>query len=301
VDARASVDELHGKRILLVGRNPAVIQTLAGYFETWGCRRDTVADTDAALGALKAAAGSAEPFDLVLVVMQLPAIDGAAIGQRIMAEGAFGCPPMILLTAQGMRGEAARMKAIGYAAYLTLPVRRSQLLECLAMVLGAGEVKPASRLSPLITRHLISDARKKRSRILLVEDNSVNRMLALHLLKKFGYQVDAVGNGRAALHHLSANPCDLVLMDVQMPEMDGFETTRAIRGGRSDIPDRDIPIIAMTAHAMQGDRERCLEAGMDDYISKPIAPERLFDTITRHLAKRFNEEDPGQPPELQNP
>ena len=282
---------MHGKRILLVSRNSAVTPTLASYFEVWGCRFDAVSDADEALCTLNEGAESKRPFDLVLVVMQLPAIDGAAIGQRIMAEDAPGQPPMILLTAQGMRGEAARMKAIGYAAYLTLPVRRSQLLECLVMVLGAGQAEPASRLAPLITRHLISDARKKRSRILLVEDNSVNRMLALHLLKKFGFQADAVTDGKAALAHLNAHPCDLVLMDIQMPEMDGFETTRAIRKGGAEIRDRHIPIIAMTAHAMEGDRERCLEAGMDDYISKPISPEQLFDAITRHLVKRFNGKD----------
>lgn len=291
MDAGTSVDELHGKRVLLVDRNPASIKTLTGFFKAWGCRFDTVADEEAALAELKAATRTASPFDLVLIVMQLPSIDGAALGRRIMTDEGFGRPRMILLTAQGVRGEAARMKAIGYAAYLTMPVRRSQLLECLAMVLGAGEVKPASRLTPLITRHLISDARKKRSRILLVEDNSVNSMLALHLLKKFGFQADAVADGKAALDQLAASPYDLVLMDVQMPEMDGYETTRAIREGRFDVPDRTVPIIAMTAHAMAGDRERCIESGMDDYISKPISPEQLFDAITRHLVKRFNGKD----------
>ena len=288
IDARASIKEVRGRRILLVDRNPGTIKTLTGFLEAWGCRFDTVSDADTALSALKAATGKGNPFDLTLIVTQLPAIDGAALGQRIMADPAFGQPPMILLTAQGVRGEAALMKAIGYSAYLTMPVRRSQLLECLAMVLGTGEVKPASRLHPLITRHLISDARKKRSRILLVEDNSVNSKLAMHLLDKFGFQADAVTNGKEALDILSKNTYDLVLMDVQMPEMDGFETTRAIRKGRCGEADRTLPVIAMTAHAMQGDRERCLDAGMDDYISKPISPEQLFDTVNRHLAKRYN-------------
>jgi CheY-like chemotaxis protein/HPt (histidine-containing phosphotransfer) domain-containing protein len=137
--------------------------------------------------------------------------------------------------------------------------------------------------SALVTRHTINEARRRGIRILLAEDNATNREVALRVLEKLGFHADAVADGRQAVEALQTGSYDIVLMDVQMPVMDGFEATRAIRSGETKVPDPRIPIIAMTAHAMKGDRERCLEAGMDDYISKPIAPQALAEALEKWL------------------
>jgi CheY-like chemotaxis protein len=179
------------------------------------------------------------------------------------------------------------MKAIGFSAYLTKPIKQSQLFDCLVTVLGklrdgteAGE-KPG-----LVTRYTLAEA-KREARILLVEDNVVNQKFALKLLEKAGYRADVVGNGNEAVKALETDAYDLVLMDVQMPEMDGYEATGVIRDPQSKVQNHEVPIIAMTAHAMKGDRERCIEAGMDDYISKPIQVQKLAEVMERFLR------DPG--------
>jgi CheY-like chemotaxis protein len=189
-----------------------------------------------------------------------------------------------MLTSRGLRGDANRAKTIGFSAYLTKPVRRSHFLECLGAVLG----KESDRALPgqkalFVTRHTISEARKHKVRILIAEDNVINQKLALRLIEKLGYHADAVANGREVLHALEMIAYDLVLMDVQMPEMDGLEATRAIRDSQSRVLNHGIPIIAMTAHAMTGDRELCLNAGMDDYVSKPIHPQKLLEAIEKQI------------------
>ena len=137
---------------------------------------------------------------------------------------------------------------------------------------------------PIVTKYSLTDAQKRKVRILVAEDNIVNQQVALHILEKFGFRADAVANGYETLKALEMVPYDLVLMDVQMPEMDGFEATSQIRRGQSAVGNRDMPIIAMTAHAMKGDRQRCLEAGMNDYIAKPIEPQKLLEKIETWVA-----------------
>ena len=179
-----------------------------------------------------------------------------------------------MMTSLGLRGDAKRLEEIGFSAYLTKPVKQSQLHDCLATVLGAAASGEGAG-DRLITRHTLSEARRRNVRILLVEDNATNQQVALRILEKLGFRADAVANGQEAIRALENAPYDLVFMDVQMPVMDGFEATRLIRSGTTGCPKPRIPIIAMTAHAMKGDRERCLEAGMDDYVSKPISPQAL--------------------------
>jgi CheY-like chemotaxis protein len=222
--------------------------------------------------------------------MRMPVMDGAELGRRIKADPALKDVELIMLTSQGLRGDAAEMKAIGFSAYLTKPIRRSELFDGLVMVLQKRHPDAKKKKPELITRHSIDDAKRKKIRILLAEDNTVNRKLALHLLEKFGFQADAVANGQEAVQALSMAPYDLVLMDVQMPEMDGLEATRVIRDPASTVRDHAVPIIAMTAHAMIGDRENCLKAGMDDYVPKPIQPEQLFAAIHRQVAPKNNPE-----------
>ena len=194
----------------------------------------------------------------------------------------------MMLTSAGQRGDAARCRELGIAAYLVKPVAPAQLHDAILKVLGmkAQAARTASdgargfegRLAPLVTRHSLREARRN-LRILLAEDNVVNQMLASRLLEKYGYSVVVASNGRQTLEALEKQKFDLVVMDVSMPDMDGFEATAAIRA-KEEATGTHIPIIAMTAHAMKGDRERCLAAGMDAYVSKPIQAKELFEAIS---------------------
>jgi CheY-like chemotaxis protein len=189
-----------------------------------------------------------------------------------------------MLTSAGHSGDAARCQELGVAAYLLKPIRQSELREAIARVLGAREQKGAI---PLITRYSLHDAREPAAslRILLAEDNAVNQRLASRLLEKRGHSVVVAGNGRAALEALEKHHFDLVFMDVQMPVMDGFEATAAIRKKEGAGGIR-LPVVALTAHAMKGDREKCLAGGMDGYLSKPIRSQELDEVLRGYLTPR---------------
>jgi two-component system sensor histidine kinase/response regulator len=215
----------------------------------------------------------------------------------------------------GARGDAARLKNIGFAAYLTKPIKRSQLYECLSATAGMFKEKEKSRDTAIITRYSLADDKKRRVRILLAEDDPTNQKVALNILKKFGYWADAVSNGQEVLGALEKAPYDIVLMDIQMPVMDGYAATARIRrlemeylrvksdkknSGDVSIPcfpylekSKRIPIIAMTAHAMKGDREKCITAGMDDYTPKPINPQELLEKIEKWTGAERSATIPG--------
>jgi two-component system, sensor histidine kinase and response regulator len=182
---------------------------------------------------------------------------------------------VIVLTSAGQRGDAARCRELGVAAYLTKPVSQSELFNCIVRVLGASG--PRAESAALITHHTLREGNRKLN-VLLAEDNAVNQMIAARLLEKRGHRVTVATNGREALAALERESFDVVLMDVQMPEMDGFEATAAIRVRDKSTGGR-VPIIAMTAHAMRGDQERCLAAGMDGYIAKPVKARELIDLL----------------------
>jgi CheY-like chemotaxis protein/HPt (histidine-containing phosphotransfer) domain-containing protein len=188
-----------------------------------------------------------------------------------------------MLTTVGKRGDAARLQELGFSAYLTKPVKQLPLYDCLAGVLGRRELPPDSLPRPILTQFRVAEDRKFRTRILLAEDNPTNQLVAIKLLEKLGYRADCVSTGREVLKALGSVAYDLVFMDIQMPELDGFEATRRIRNPKSSVLNHHVPIIAMTAHAMKGDREMCLEKGMNDYIAKPINPQELLETIERQL------------------
>jgi two-component system sensor histidine kinase/response regulator len=175
------------------------------------------------------------------------------------------------------------MKEIGFSGYLTKPIKQSYLYDCFMTVLGKSLDQPKDQRQQLVTRHSIMDERKKRIRILLAEDNIVNQKLALRLIEKFGYSADATANGDEAVKALEMIPYDIVLMDIQMPEKDGIEATNIIRDPQSKVINHQVPIIALTAHAMKGDKEKCIEAGMDGYISKPINPDELLEAIEKRI------------------
>jgi CheY-like chemotaxis protein len=275
--------EIRGVRILAVDDNPTNRLVMAEQLATWGARHAEAAGAKEAVDMLRAARAGGDPYRVVLTDMNMPEIDGETLGRTIKADPELRDTSLVMITSYGKRGDAKRLEALGFSAYLTKPVKQSQLYDCLATVLGAGDPSVQARETPLVTRHTISEDSRRRVRILLAEDNATNQQVALNILLKLGFHADIVADGRQAVRALKTGSYDIVLMDVQMPVMDGFEATRAIRSGKAKVPNRRIPIIAMTAHAMKGDREHCLDAGMDDYISKPIAPQALAEALERCL------------------
>jgi len=229
--------------------------------------------------------------------MQMPGMDGAALGRAIKADPRLADTRMVMLTSLGRRGDAQLFKEIGFAAYATKPVRHAELFNILLTVLTCTS---DSEGQTIITRH---SAREQiphfnGERILLAEDNITNQQVARGILKKMGLHVDTVANGEEAFNTLQMSPYDLVLMDIQMPVMDGLEATMIIRNPLSKVLNHQIPIIAMTANAMQGDREKCLIAGMDDYVAKPVMPVTLAAVRDKYLPREKSsqpEQSPGAP------
>lgn len=278
---------LQGVKILVVDDNETNRFLVSTLVKSWGCALEEAADGERALEALQAAAQAGSPFDIAVIDMIMPGMDGAELGRRIKATPELTNTHMVLLTSMGERGDARRMHTIGFAAYLRKPVRQGQLRECLALVMGMTPTGGATIAEPsLITRHVAEEARKRNSRILLAEDNPVNQMVALDMLKKLGYTADVVTTGKEAIEALRQKPYDLVLMDCQMPEMDGFETVTRIRAGQPGASGPDVPVVAVTAHAMKGDRDRCIASGMNDYISKPLQRSELAQVLDRWLSKK---------------
>jgi CheY-like chemotaxis protein len=215
----------------------------------------------------------------VLIDGRMPEMDGFALAARIKEDATLTGSTILMLTSDDRPGDLARCRALGISAYLVKPIRQSELLD--AIVTALGSPLPEERAPHAGPVSLAAPGRgRRRLRVLLAEDNEVNQRLAVRLLEKRGHRVIVVGTGREAVTAHATEPFDLVLMDVQMPEMDGLEATAAIRAAERNGGTR-VPIIAMTAHAMKGDRERCLLAGMDDYVAKPVQAAELFELIDR--------------------
>ncbi|NOY81894.1 MAG: response regulator [Kiritimatiellaeota bacterium] len=279
--------DMHVHRALVVDDNATNRRIIGEMLDSWGCRHEEAADAAAALDKLHEAAKAGERFDLVLLDMQMPGTDGLTLGTKIREEGGrLGDTHMILLTSMDVGSERDRLKRVGFDACLPKPIKQSQLYDALVSSL-AGEQRPASTFErprgPTMSRKERRLPDGRRPRILVAEDNPVNQKVALGMLTRLGCTVDTVGNGQEAVEALKMMPYDLVFMDVQMPEMDGFEATRRLRDPATGVRNPDIPVVAMTAHAMEGDRERCLAAGMNDYVSKPVDPEELERVLDRFL------------------
>ena len=272
---RAALPRLRDLPVLVVDDNATNRRILNEMLTHWQMRPTTVGGGVAALGCMMHAVAAGTPFPLVLIDVHMPEMDGFELAERIKHTPALAGATIMMLSSADLMGEAARCRELGVAAVLTKPIRQSELFE--AMLLALGSVKPAA--SRAVVRPEAPAPPSRHLHVLLAEDNAVNQRLAVRLLEKRGHTVTVANNGREALAALVEKAVfDLVLMDVQMPEMDGFEATAEIRR-RERASGAHIPIIAMTAHAMQGDRERCLEAGMDAYISKPINAQHLFEVI----------------------
>lgn len=267
---RDSVD-LAGLRVLVVDDNATNRRILFDVLRNWEMEPTAVEGGNDALESLTESAARSAPYDMVLLDAQMPGMDGFEVAERIAANSELSDTPMIMLTSAGQYGDVARSKDAGVAAYMMKPIKQSELFDSIISVLGRA--KPSSQ-----TEHQAPEATEKAVRplhIILAEDNAVNQRLAMAVLQKRGHSVFLANNGDEAVEAYVDQHFDAILMDVQMPLMDGFEATASIRE-KEQQTGRRIPIIAMTAHAMKGDRERCLEAGMDDYVSKPIRADELF-------------------------
>jgi signal transduction histidine kinase/CheY-like chemotaxis protein len=272
--------QLKNLPVLVMDDNIVNRRILAGMLGSWLMKPVMADGGRAGLAAIEASKKKGTPFPLVLIDGQMPEVDGFAVAEAIKKDRALDGTTLVMLTSAGRPGDGARCRELGIAAYLTKPISQAELLETILAALGRTSAGPDPRT--VVTRHSLRKDRRK-LHILLAEDNAVNQLVATRLLQKRGHTVVVAGNGREALAALDgggADRFDLLLMDVQMPDMDGFEATAIIRGNeeRSGAHSH-LPIVAMTAHAMKGDQERCLAAGMDGYLSKPIQVDSLFATI----------------------
>jgi CheY-like chemotaxis protein/HPt (histidine-containing phosphotransfer) domain-containing protein len=275
---RIPEDHLAGLRVLIVDDNATNRTILEHQLAAWQMVTDSVASAPLALDRLRAAVDSG-PYDLAILDQQMPDMDGLMLAKVVRAIPAIASTRLILLTSLGLWGDADREAGAEVDAYLTKPVRQSQLFDCLATVMAP----PASNAeaSPIQESVVPLPRPSGGPRLLVAEDNAVNQRMAVHMLEKLGYQADVVANGAEAFTALDRIPYPLVLMDCQMPEMDGYAATAAIRAREG--AERHTTIIAMTASAMPGDRDRCLEAGMDDYLAKPVREKELAATLARWL------------------
>jgi CheY-like chemotaxis protein len=270
-----------GMSVLVVDDNQTNRRILQEMLSGWGLR-PTLADSGrTALVALQAVKDAGRPYPLIVIDAHMPEMDGFTLAEQIITIREFRSTPIIMLTSAGQPGDARRCRALGFAAYLCKPIRQSELLEVVSSALS----KSATKHLPQVSAPPIVRQQGRALHVLLAEDNIVNQTLASHLLEKRGYDVTAVGDGDAVLAAIGRQRFDVILMDIQMPSKDGLETTAAIRA-RESTTGAHLPIIALTAHAMKGDRERCISAGMDGYISKPIRSRELFETIDSVLEGR---------------
>ncbi len=277
---------LEGVRVLVVDDNSTNREIVITRLTAWKMRPEEVDSGAAALTALHRGVADDDPFRLAVIDMQMPGMDGESLGRTIMADRQLVATRLVMLTSLGARGDARRFAEIGFSAYLTKPVRHRELRSVLALALN-GEAGQMGEMSSLVTRHTARETAAlytgRPARLLLAEDNITNQQVALGILKKLGLSADAVVNGAEAVKAVASTPYDLVLMDIQMPLLDGLAATRQIRAREAEQAGRRLPIVAMTAHAMQGDREACLAAGMDDYLSKPVELSSLVAVLNRWL------------------
>jgi PAS domain S-box-containing protein len=269
-------EELRNISVLIVDDNSTNRRVLKAMLAQWGMKATDVESGTVALQATEIAATHGQPFQLVLLDGQMPVHDGFTVAEQIKKLTGDLCPTIMMLTSAGYPGDAARCRALGIAAYLVKPIGQFELLQCLSNILHKEPRKAEERL---ITRHTLQEDRR-RLKVLLAEDNVVNQTLATRLLERRGFLVTVAGNGREALQALEKGSFDIALMDLQMPDMDGFQTVAEIRSREKETGGH-LPVIALTAHALKGDHERCIAAGMDDYISKPINKVELFAAIER--------------------
>ncbi|HLA78914.1 MAG TPA: response regulator, partial [Vicinamibacteria bacterium] len=276
---------VRGLRVLVVDDNATNRRVLTEMLRVWGCIFLEADSGVAALDRLEEAVAAGEPVSLALLDQEMPGMDGAELARAIKADSRLGRIALILMTSIPRRGDAREMAALGFAAYLTKPVRRSVLHDAIATAAEARRSgAPAPEAPVLITAHSIEERLRRKGRVLVVDDNAVNQTLVVKILEKAACRCDLAENGREAVKAARQGSYDLIFMDCEMPELDGLSATRLIR--EAEAPGRRLPIVAMTAETQPGDRERCLAAGMDDYLSVPLTPEDLYRMLELHLPRQ---------------
>jgi two-component system sensor histidine kinase/response regulator len=299
--------DLTGKRVLIVDDNESNRLILHNLVSGWGMVDDLAEDAESALRRIAEAKQRGRPYDLAILDVIMPGKDGLQLARELQNHPAGSGIRLVVMTSMLQRGHAEQARHAGAMGYLPKPIRHDELRDCLRTVLGlpegqaAKDTRTGSVVPQLVTRHMVAENAQHR-RILVVEDNIVNQKLTVRMVEKLGYKPDVVENGEEALTALAKGDYAVILMDCQMPVMDGFETTRCIREREALVASRDspdgsanrsdmvpqstqhIPIIAVTANAMQGDRERCLATGMDDYLAKPIKLDELRSALARWVS-----------------
>ncbi len=285
------LENLEDIRVLIVDDNATNRRILSHQLSSWNMLHEEADSGIRGLEMLRAAAANNTPFDLAILDFMMPGMNGFALAAEINSDPAIARLRLVLLTSGGERGDGIRARDAGIAAYLSKPVRQSQLFDCLTSVMSAAD-KEQRTATVLVTKHTLIEAKKMSTKlILLAEDNIVNQKVATRQLQKLGYRADVVANGKEAIEALGRISYDLVFMDCQMPEMDGYDATGEIR--RREGNSKHTPIVAMTAHAMDGDRDKCIAAGMDDYITKPVKIEELTRVLSALLELAPDEPEPA--------
>ena len=277
-------EEITGLKVLVVDDIASAREIIVEYVDCFGCEVQAAADGREALAMMRAAERS---FDLVLSDIMMPLMDGYDLTAAIRTDASLAATPIILLTGLGAIGDGEKCRRLGVDGYLHKPVKIEELLATVKLVVGTGQ-KEIPEARELVTRHTLMENRKAHGRILLVEDYPTNQQVAQRHLQQAGFTVDLAGNGQEAVTAVERGIYRLVLMDMQMPVMDGYEATRAIRTWEARQAEmapggRRLPIVAMTAHAMKGDREKCIQAGADDYLPKPLKKAELLGMVEKWL------------------
>ncbi len=276
--------EISGLRVLIVDSNVTNRKVFHEQLKTWKCYAEEASHAMQALEMIRAAAVTKQAFQLALIDFRTADLDGEKLARKIKGDPLISHIPLINVISVPQRGDAIKMLEAGFDAYLTKPVKQSQLYDAIATVLGGPQKSEQTTPKVLVPQYSLTEAARFRLKILVVDDNVVNQKVAARMLENEGFRSDVAANGREAIEALSRIRYDIVFMDCQMPVMDGYEATAAIRKIEGKNDQASTPIIAMTAHAMKGDRERCLEAGMDDYVSKPVSIEALKKILHKYSA-----------------
>ncbi len=280
---------LHGQRVLVVDDNATNRKVMMGQLTLCHTEPVCASSADEAIALMRQAAAAGKAFEVALLDHQMPGYDGAKLGKTITSDPTLKATRLILLTSSGQRGDGHLFAELGFAGYLLKPVAQRDLTDCLATVLASRAETWHLRSQPIVTRHALRSHRvRNRHRLLLAEDNVVNQKVACRTLEKLGYRVDVAPDGKAAVKAWETGRYDLILMDCQMPVLDGYEATREIRS--LELTSKRTPIVALTAHAMKGADIQCAAAGMDDYLTKPINREKLQSCLDRWLGTNSNPE-----------
>jgi PAS domain S-box-containing protein len=280
----AAMSQLRGLRVLVTADNPSNRRILGEMLTSWHMRVTLATGGAETIAEFERARSEGAPYSVAILDTHMPDMDGFMLAEKIKSNADFAGTAIVLVTSAGLRGDAARCRNLGIKAYLPKPVTAADVLDVIRRILGQVCAETGDS-STLLTHHSMREARR-RLRILVAEDNAVDRTLAVRLLEKRGYTVETVETGREVIDAVERRPFDAILMDVQMPGMDGLQATMAIRNYER-LTGQHIPIVAMTAYAMSGDKERCLAAGMDRYVPKPLDVQHLYQTIDELSASRF--------------